>query len=141
MQSAQTAAPALKTLTLPAIGQHWPEHGGIFAGIVAAQDCERDYLLILGPEAPDELNWKQAIDWAATLNIDGHTDFTLPNRNDGGVLYGNLKSLFQPEWYWLSAQYAGDDAYAWFQSFHYGDQSSYRKYYQLRARAVRRSII
>jgi hypothetical protein len=45
---------------------------------------------------------------------------------------------FTPEWYWSSTQSAGDEAYAWYQSFYNGDQSDSHKVNELRARAVRR---
>ena len=48
---------------------------------------------------------------------------------------------FDTTWYWTSTQYAGNDAYAWFQSFSGGIQNDYRRVGQLLARAVRRVAI
>jgi hypothetical protein len=142
---ATPAAPALKSITIPPLGHHWPEQGGHFAGIVAGDEGQPDYLLIIGPEAPDELNWQMAIDWAAELSGDdghsSHSDYTLPNRRDQAVAYGNCKALFQKDWYWSSEQYAGEPSWAWYQDFRSGDQDGIRKYGTLRARAVRRLVI
>lgn len=137
----ELSALPLYTADFPRIGQHWPAQGGHFAGIVAGENGAPDYLLIVGPEAPEELKWQQAIDWAAQLAIDGHIDFTLPNRRDQAVAYGNCKSLFQNGWYWSGEQSAGDAGYAWCQTFDYGYQDIYRKLSSLRARAVRRLAI
>ena len=138
---AAPAATELQTIHLPRIGQLWREQGGIFAGLAAGQNPSEQYALILGPELPKPMKWEAAIQWSKTLTIDGHSDFDLPNRSDGSVLFGNLKSSFAADWYWLNEQSAGDGAYAWCQSFYDGGQNDTRKSLQLRARAVRRSII
>jgi len=48
---------------------------------------------------------------------------------------------FADEWYWSSTQHAAYVDYAWGQSFYYGNQLSYNKSAELRARAVRRFAI
>ena len=45
---------------------------------------------------------------------------------------------FEPEWYWSSTQHASYSSNAWSQDFGDGDQGHYDKYYEGRARAVRR---
>lgn len=45
---------------------------------------------------------------------------------------------FDEVWYWTSTHYAGNDAYAWTQSFYYGGQYGIHKVDLNRARAVRR---
>jgi hypothetical protein len=65
----------------------------------------------------------------------------LPSRIDQLVLFQNLKGKFEAKLYWSGTPYAGDESYAWFQGFYYGLQSSYRKGFKLRARAVRRVAI
>ena len=89
--------------------------------------------------------------WVRGLKIGGHEDWYLPSRVEALVMFGELRSIkdFEPDqpdgiardWYWTSTQYAGAEGYAWCQSFKFGDQSSYRKYGCLRARAVRRISI
>jgi hypothetical protein len=45
---------------------------------------------------------------------------------------------FEETWYWTSTQYAGDESFAWYQTFGNGYQYDFRKDFELRARAVRR---
>jgi len=82
------------------------------------------------------------------LRIGGFDDWHIPSRLQSLVLFGELRDLpafaeDQPEglateWYWTSTQHASDDDYAWCQRFYDGGQdSSHKKYGQLRARAVR----
>ena len=81
-----------------------------------------------------------AAKWARDLRIDGLDDWYLPSRLEALVMFGELEKSdeFTRAWYWTSTQYAGDDAYAWYQSFGYGTQGDHRKDDELRARAVRR---
>lgn len=124
----------------PAIGAEWAEQGGIFAGVRIGADGA-PYLLIVGPEFDGRTNWKAAGEWAAGLVVSEHRDFVLPDRGDARALYARVGNLFQPAWYWLSEQYADDEAYAWMQYFGNGNQDSYHKGNDRRARAVRRSPI
>lgn len=134
--STTPAAPTLRTISIPPLGAEW--HGGIYAGIVRGADGAPDYHLILGPEAPKALKWQPAMDWAASLDIDGHHDFALPTRREQSLLFANTGEHFKRDYYWSGAQYAGDDEYAWIQSFGNGYQFSYHKSYSYWARAVRR---
>ena len=146
--SAQTASaqamPAMPPITewplgeLPRIGTEWPGQGGNLAGMVRGQNGEPDYLLILGPEYDGELPWQQIMDWAASLEVEGHKDFTLPTRSEQAILFGNTRDQFQRDGYWSCEQLAD---YAWMQTFDDGTQSGYRKGIEWRARAVRRLII
>ncbi|MNO06940.1 hypothetical protein D3C81_2289320 [compost metagenome] len=49
-----------------------------------------------------------------------------------------MSEQFKRDWYWSNTQYAGYSGYAWGQYFDDGGQNSYPKYYEFRARAVRR---
>lgn len=125
--------------SLPAIGTAWAsfdqtrgEHSGIYAGL--SLENERPVALVLLPEEI-EASWKDAMAWAD--NQDG----ALPSRIDALVLFQNLKSEFKEAAYWTSAPYAGDESFAWYQTFDYGFQGYYRKDTKLRARAVRRIAI
>jgi hypothetical protein len=118
-------------VTMPRIGQ--PLADGIFAGICRGE--EGDHALVLLAAAPKRLKWAAAMKWA-----EGQGDgVTLPTRAEQSILFGNLKDQF-PEggWYWSCEQYAGGEAYAWYQNFTYGAQDGYHKGNELRARAVRR---
>jgi hypothetical protein len=108
--------------SLPPVATEVKELGGVFAGVVRGID-RGDYLLIVGPEAPGKLEWKPANDWAAGVTHLGFSDFALFNRREQAICYANVPDLFQPEWYWSSEQYAGDEHYAWMQDFSGGIQN------------------
>ena len=87
--------------------------------------------------------------WARGLRIGGYDDWHLPSRQDLLVIKGNEDAAgkafqkggaeaFEREWYWSSTQNASAPAYAWCQSFHYGNQFNDWKGSISRARAVRR---
>jgi hypothetical protein len=129
----------LKIISLPPIGTEW--QGGIYAGIVAGRDGQPDYHLIVGPELSGkdgEVDWGNANALAAEVNTGGHNDFTLPDRHEQSIMFGNVPQLFQKRWYWSREQRAGSSVYAWAQGFGNGDQNGIRKGDELRARAVRR---
>ena len=81
--------------------------------------------------------------WAQALRIGDLDDWYVPSRLEALVLFGERDAIgdLVRGWYWTSTQYAGDDAYAWYQYFYYGAQDNHPKYHQLRARAVRRFLI
>ena len=54
------------------------------------------------------------------------------------LLYANLKSQFEPQWYWSGQAHETNSSWAWCQRFSRGTQSSYHEDRELRARAVRR---
>ena len=106
--------------------------GERYAGISLHEGKPCHLVLLPGDE---EKNWKDAGAWAAEQGGE------LPNRHDALVLHDNLNDQFQRDWYWTSVPYAHNGAYAWFQSFYYGDQDGSRKDDDYRARAVRRVAI
>lgn len=143
--AAAVSAATLSLADLPAIGAKWPGQGGVFAGLVRGENGAKDYLLILGPEYDGETDWSTAMKWAAGIqSVDAdpdaahHGDYSLPTRSEQAVLLGNLRDLFQRDWYWSNTQHAEGAVYAWFQDFGDGYQYSDRKGIKLRARAVRR---
>ena len=77
-----------------------------------------------------------AAQWAAALEIDGHSDWYLPARRELRLLWINVPELFAEGWYWSSTQFSPDDA--WGQVFDGGSQSYGHKCGFGRARAVRR---
>jgi hypothetical protein len=125
---------------VPRIGTIWAAHGGIYAGMARGIDGEVDYPLIVGPETPQAMTWQDVMEWAKSLDVDGHRDFTAPLRCHQSLCFANVPELFKPESYWSCEQCAGNDAYAWVQGFTSGDQGNCHKYTKFRARAVRRSI-
>lgn len=65
--------------------------------------------------------------WALGLRIGGFDDWYIPSRLEALIAFGELgdKSVFAPEWYWTSTQYARAAGYAWYQTFYYGRQLSH----------------
>lgn len=126
-------APAEATIAaavpMPRIGA--PLADGVFAGIARGTDA--DHALVLLAEAPKRMTWKDAMQWAAEQGA------SLPTRSEQAVLFGNLKDQFPDGgWFWSCEQFAGGDAYAWYQYFGNGTQDYDHKGTSLRARAVRR---
>ncbi len=126
--------PALQTL--PAIGQPWPGQGGTYAGIARGRDGQPDHHLIVASAKSPELTWKQATAWAAKVDADGHADFTLPDRHEAALLFGNVDESFEKRWHWTATQYS--DASAWVQHFGNGTQDYDGEGGEFLARAVRR---
>jgi hypothetical protein len=127
----------------PAIGRYWPGQGGIYAGVVAGRDgdgiFELDYHLILEHEQDRaEITWQPALEWARSIDRDGHRDFDLPTRSEQAILFGNVPALFEHSWYWSNTPHASGSHYAWCHYFADGLQSYYREANAFRARAVRR---
>lgn len=143
--TAAIGRPGLVTLestqALPPIGDTSSGQGGVYAGLCRGMGGKPDYHLFVHADEKDSINWQAAIDWAKTLEVDGHKDFTLPTRREQSVLFGNVPELFQKEWYWSCEAHAATAYSAWSQSFDTGDQYYYLKDYDTRARAVRRIII
>jgi hypothetical protein len=109
--------------------------GEHYAGIILGKDGEPDYHLILLPGDADEVNWEAAKKFAA--NAGGE----LPTRREQSLLFANLKEQFEQRWYWSAEQHASNSDSALFQHFYDGYQYDYRKGYECRARAVRRSAV
>jgi hypothetical protein len=122
---------AAKPLDLPATAVVLAD-GERYAGLLLDSEGQPSHHLVLLPGEKENFNWKDALDWAASIGGD------LPSRNEQAILFGNLKSQFQPKWYWSNQAHETDGSYAWFQGFYDGDQIFTHKSYEGRARAVRR---
>ncbi len=121
--------------TLPKIGQHTQD--GIFVGICA--DSVQDNLIFLAEEQKEDINWKDAIDWATCLTEGRVQDWSLPTRGEQALLFANVPQLFKPTWYWSKEPCSAESAsYAWSQGFGTGLQNYDDHASVLRARAVRR---
>ena len=127
----------MKLTDLPRLGTEWTGQGGHFAGLVRGRNGTPDYMLILGPEHNEELNWQAAMDWATGLEVEGHQDFSLPTRAEQAVLFGNAREEFKRDGYWSCEQHAENADFAWLQTFSYGYQGGNLKDNEWRARAVR----
>ena len=109
--------------------------GEHYAGLMLGKDGQPDHHLILLPGDVDELNWEDAKKWAAEQGGE------LPTHREQSLLYANLKDEFQGTWYWSAEAHERESGWAWYQTFHDGDQGRYPQYDELRARAVRRLIL
>ncbi|MBV6321941.1 DUF1566 domain-containing protein [Duganella violaceipulchra] len=99
----------------PQIGAEFS--GGIYAGLTEV-DGKPARLIMLLPHAVD-VSWDTAMDWAKLQG--GH----LPTRAEQRTLIENVKSHFEPRWYWSCDQHADFPSYAWLQLFGNGYQVSY----------------
>ncbi len=165
--SAATAAPTttLRTLQPPAIGTHWPEHGGVFAGILRGAPGQPDAALII-PTAPQfELQgeWGEygkdvpgatsRTDSAANTSAmaaagstiaqqvlalrddAGRTDYAIPSQAALQLAAANVPELFAKDWFWSSTQDSRCGAFV--QGFEFGTSGWYGKDSSYRVRAVR----
>jgi hypothetical protein len=112
---------------LPALGAAF--EGGVFAGITTKPDGTHCAVVLLADQPDKPLPWKAAMAWAKKLKAE------LPARPVSALLYANVRSQFDPVWYWTCEEF--DGSYAWGQLFHYGSQYDIHKSYEGRARAVR----
>jgi hypothetical protein len=161
---------ALKTISLPAIGQHWPEQGGVLLGLMPGQNGTPDYALILSGEPSADLvdvpwgEYGQRIEGCSSehnglantlamveagnelakritaLSINGFTDWYLPSRNELRLAYVAARDQFAHD-DWYWSSTQFSPSHAWLQYFGDGYQGSDDKHYQGRARAVRRFLI
>lgn len=122
----------------PKIGHYWSGHGGIYVGLAAGIDDKPDYHLIVANVDRENINWKDAQAWAKGIDVDGRTDFDLPNRREQALLFANVPQLFEPRAYWSNEAHAENARDAWCQHFNHGTQYYSAQYDKLRARAVRR---
>ncbi len=108
--------------------------GGRFAGIVHDQATNEDVALVDLGISENDMTHAKAAQWAKGKGG------ALPTREEARVLWANLdtRATVTISWFWTGTQYAGDEAYAWFQGFNDGYQGDYRTDDKLRARAVRR---
>jgi hypothetical protein len=135
--AAKGSSDTLRESAPPAIGQVWPGQGGIYAGIVRGADGQPDaHMVRLAVLPTEQIDWQATLDWAKTVEADGHRDFVVPTRFQSPILYGNLRELFETSgWYWTSTEYS--ERYAWIQYFDGGGQGNYGKSSKARAVAVR----
>ena len=90
--------------------------------------------------------WRNAIDYCVNLNLDGNTDWRLPNLNELTSLVDDVKynPAINPTFvntnsndYWSSTTYASNYDSAWIVSFGYGFQNGNTKDYNYYVRCVR----
>lgn len=151
--------------TPPAVGEYWANQGGIYAGITTNGERQWHLVLAIDPASKIKAPWgkfpneisgefsdsdgnhnclliskaepdNKIISHLTQLNIDGHTDFYLPSKNELKQLYKNIPEQFEKIWHWTSTQYSA--LHAWGQDFGDGFQGVSLKDIELAVRAVRR---
>ena len=125
----EAAAPKLLILREAQIEMRTGER---YAGLVLDADGLASHHLILLPGEAEDIGWTDAKAWAEKAGGE------LPTRQEQALLYANLKSEFQPRWYWSGQEHESDSSFAWNQSFLNGYQDYDAKSFEARARAVRR---
>ncbi len=125
-QCGRTAVPPAQTPPLKI------NPGERYAGLVldAVTGLPSHHLVLLPGEAED-MTWEDASKWAKEKGGD------LPTRQEQSLLFANLKSEFQPDWYWSGEK--ASEVSAWYQVFRYGfaHNDTYLTC-EVRVRAVRR---
>lgn len=127
--------------TVPAIGQEWPEQGGIYIGSRLI-DGATHHVIIPGGKEFDlvDVEFKDLASAVAERGeVNGHDDWRAPDQEDMMLAYINAAGLFEKDdWYWTNTPYGSH--YAWAVGFAYGNVLYWRRYYEFRVRPVR-SII
>jgi hypothetical protein len=108
--------------------------GEIYVGAIIAPDGTGHHVILLDGDH-DDSDWDASMAWAKSIGGD------LPDRVEQALLFKHLADRFKQSWYWSNTQHSGTSDSAWYQYFNYGNQGYSSKYYELRARAVRRSVI
>jgi len=151
-------------LSPPLPGQHWPEQGGFYGGIMRSADGLSGWHLVLPDGAQFAFKSKWGIEGkriaGADCRFDGHAntlamaaagnalakkirklpgDCHLPSRAESALMYAVMPERFELGWHWTSTQYS--DTTAWPQNFGNGLQLCNRKVYEGRCRAVRRLVL
>lgn len=126
---------------LPRIGERWPGQGGNYAGTCRGRDDRGDYHLIYAEADSGELTFAEGIKAGESYEADGHKDFTMPDKEEGPILFGNVGHHFKKAYYWTRTQYAPYGGYAYVQIFDSGYQYGNRKSDKCHVRLVRRVFI
>ncbi|WP_232438324.1 DUF1566 domain-containing protein [Burkholderia ubonensis] len=110
--------------------------GEIYVGRISNTAGELHHVILL-PGDNDDATWQVQMDWAKSIGGD------LPTRIEHLVLLANHRDQFESTWYWSNEPDTDPDCsgWAWCQDFYDGGQRISRQSGELRARAVRRSII
>ena len=127
--------------TAPAIGQEWPEQGGIYIGSRLI-DGTTHHVIIPGGKEFDLIDVEfKDLSSAVTERgeVNGHADWRAPDQEDMMLAYINVPHLFdKDDWYWTNKP--SGSCYAW--AVHFGDGyvSDWCRINEFRVRPVR-SII
>ena len=98
------------------------------------------YEYYLGPQAPEQMAWADAIEWCKSLG----EDYELPTRIVLLACYANtaIRQEFDTDdWYWASTDLEFTATNAWKQTFSNGYQATNTKATASSVRAVRKVLI
>lgn len=127
--------------TAPAIGQEWPEQGGVFIGTRLIDGAAHHVIIPSGKEfdlVDVEFN-QQASAISERGEVNGHADWRTPDQEDMMLAYINAPDLFEKDdWYWTNKPYGASTA--WAVSFEIGVVLNWNRNDEFRVRPVR-SII
>ncbi len=91
--------------TLPALGQPFPGHPGVYGGLSTTPDG-RPYILVrLNAQPPKRQSHQAQLAWAESQGAQ------LADRVDGALMHATLPDLRPKEWIWLATP--GDAYDAW----------------------------
>ncbi|WP_419342755.1 DUF1566 domain-containing protein [Achromobacter sp. PD1] len=125
----------------PAIGQEWPEQGGVFIGTRLVHGVAHHVIVPGGKEfdLADVAFNDLTTAVADRGEVNGHGDWRAPDQEDMMLAYINVPDLFEKDdWYWTNKPYGSD--YAWAVNFEDGYVLNWNRGYEFRVRPVR-SII
>jgi len=96
----------LKVRVPPAIGDRMPD-GTIYAGI---SPDTNEPIYVMSADLSGTLKWKQAMEYAARLDENGHRDWRLPTKTELDVLFENrdkgaLKGTFNESGFGIDGRY------------------------------------
>lgn len=102
------------------------KEGEIYVGRI------NDEHIILLPGDNDNDTREAQLEWAKSIGGD------LPTRIEQAMLWANHRDQFKKDWYWSNEIHHAESSWAWYQFFDNGYQNNNYRYFELRARAVRR---
>ncbi|MFY2587161.1 DUF1566 domain-containing protein [Achromobacter xylosoxidans] len=127
--------------TVPAIGQEWPEQGGIYIGSRLI-DGATHHVIIPGGKEFDlvDVEFKDLASAVAERGeVNGHDDWRAPDQEDMMLAYINAAGLFEKDdWYWTNTPCGSYNA--WAVIFEDGSVDDWPRGSEFRVRPVR-SII
>ena len=123
--------------------------GMVMSGTAFAQQCvdngdgtvtDSGTGLMWQKATADEMNWQTAMSYASSLTLGGHSDWSLPSKDELQRLYHSpCKSIMEVvSWhYWSTTTYAFHTSSAWLVFFNGGNVVTRNKSYSYYVRAVR----
>lgn len=127
--------------SMPAIGQEWPEQGGVFIGSRLIDGAVHHIIIPSGKEFDlADVQFDQLASAVAERGeANGHADWRAPDQEDMMLAYINVPDLFEKDdWYWTNKPYGS--LYAWAVGFEDGSVNTWSRDTEFRVRPVR-SII